>query len=56
MSGLAPRAQFIIATIYMDRRDWTAATQEWQQVRARYSQTPFAEMSDQLIRIAQQAE
>ena len=55
MSGLAPRAQFIIATIYMDRRDWTAATQEWQQVRARYSQTPFAEMSDQLIRIAQQA-
>ena len=56
VSELAPRAQFIIATIYMDRKDWTAATQEWQHVRARYSQTPFAEVSDQLIRIAQQSE
>ena len=55
-SGLAPRAQFIIATIYMDQKDWTAAAQEWQQVQTKYSQTPFAEMSDQLIRIAQQAE
>jgi outer membrane protein assembly factor BamD (BamD/ComL family) len=55
-SGLAPRAQFIIATIYMDKKDWTAAAQEWQQVQTKYSQTPFAEMSDQLIRIARQAE
>lgn len=55
-SGLAPRAQFIVATIYMDRKDWTAAVQEWKQVRTTYSQTPFAEMSDQLIRMAQQAE
>ena len=55
-SGLAPRAQFIIATIYMDKKDWTAAAREWQQVQTKYSQTPFAEMSDQLIRIARQAE
>lgn len=55
-SGLAPRARFIIATIYMDRKDWTAAAQEWNQVRTTYSQTPFAEMSNQLIRMAQQAE
>ena len=55
-SDLAPRAQFIIATIYMDRKDWAAAMQEWQQVRTKYSQTPFSEMSDQLIQIAQQAE
>ena len=55
-SGLAPRAQFIIATIYMDKKDWTAAIEEWKQVRTTYSQTPFAEMSDQLIRMAQQAE
>ena len=55
-SDLAPRAQFIIATIYMDEKDWTAAAREWQQVRTKYSQTPFAEMSDQLIRIARQAE
>ena len=55
-SGLAPRAQFIIGTIYMDKKDWAAAVQEWQRVRATYSQTPFAEMSDQLIRMAQQAE
>ena len=55
-SELAPRAQFIIATIYMDRKDWPTATQEWEQVRMKYSQTPFAEMSDQLIRTAQQAE
>ena len=55
-SGLAPRAQFIIATIYMDKKDWAAAVQEWKQVRATYSQTPFAEMSDQLIHMAQQAE
>ena len=55
-SELAPRAQFIIATIYMNEKDWTAAAREWQQVRAKYSQTPFAEMSDQLIRITRQAE
>ncbi len=55
-SELAPRAQFIIATIYMDEKDWTAAAREWQQVRTKYSQTPFVEMSDQLIRIARQAE
>lgn len=55
-SELAPRAQFIIATIYMDKKDWTAAAREWQQVQTKYSQTPFAEMSDQLIRIARQAE
>ena len=55
-SELAPRAQFIIATIYMDEKDWTAAAREWQQVQTKYSQTPFAEMSDQLIRIAGQAE
>ena len=55
-SELAPRAQFIIATIYMDRKDWQAAMREWQQVRTQYSQTPFAEMSDSLIRMAQQAE
>ena len=55
-SELAPRAQFIVATIYMDEKDWTAAGREWQQVRTKYSQTPFAEMSDQLIHIAQQAE
>ena len=54
-SELTPRAHFIIATIYMDRKDWAAAMQEWQQVKAQYSRTPFAEMSDQLIRIAQQA-
>ncbi len=54
-SELAPRAQFIIGTIHMDRKDWTAAAQEWEQVRMKYSQTPFAEMSDQLIGIAQQA-
>ena len=55
-SELAPRAQFIIGTIYMDKRDWTAAAREWQQGRTKYSQTPFAEMSDQLIRITRQAE
>ncbi len=55
-SELAPRAQFIIATIYMNQKDWTAAAREWQQVRMKYSQTPFAEMSDQLIRIARQSE
>ena len=55
-SELAPRAQFIIATIYMDRKDWAAAIQEWGQVRIKYSQTPFSEMSDQLMGIAQQAE
>ena len=55
-SALAPRVQFIIATIYMDRKDWQAAVQEWQQVQTQYSQTPFAEMSDQLIRMVQQAE
>ncbi len=55
-SKLAPRAQFIIATIYMDKKDWTAAVQEWKEIRTTYSQTPFSEMSDQLIRIAQQAE
>ena len=55
-SELAPRAQFIIATIYMDKKDWTAAAREWQQVGTKYSQTPFAEVSDQLIRIARQAE
>ncbi len=55
-SELAPRAQFIIATIYMDEKDWTAAAREWQQVQTKYSQTPFAEMSDQLIRIARQSE
>ena len=55
-SGLAPRTQFIIATIYMEKKEWTAAVQEWKQVRTTYSQTPFAEMSDQLIRMAQQAE
>ena len=55
-SELAPRAQFIISTIYMDNRDWTAAAREWQQVRIKYSQTPFAKISDQLIRIARQAE
>ena len=55
-SELSPRAQFIIATIYMDKKDWTAAAREWQQVRTKYSQSPFAEMSDQLIRMARQAE
>ena len=55
-SELAPRAQFIIGTIYMDKKDWTAAAREWQQVQTKYSQTPFAEMSDQLIRMARQAE
>lgn len=55
-SELAPRAQFIIATIYMDKKDWTAAAREWQQVRTKYSQSPFAGMSDQLIRMARQAE
>ena len=55
-SELAPRAQFIIATIYMDRKDWTSAVREWQLVRTQHSQTPFAEMSDQSIRMAQQAE
>ena len=55
-SELAPRAQFILATIYMNEKDWTAAAREWQQVRTKYSQTPFAEMSDQLIRITRQAE
>ena len=55
-SELAPRAQFIIATIYMDKKDWTAAAREWQQVRTKYSQSPFAEMSDQLIRMTRQAE
>ena len=54
-SELAPQAQFIIGTIYMDQKDWTAAAREWQQVQTKYSQTPFAEMSDQLIRIARQA-
>ncbi len=55
-SDLAPRAQFIIGTIYMDKKDWTDAAREWQQVRTKYSQTPFAEMSDQLIRMARHAE
>ena len=55
-SELVPRAQFIIATIYMDRKNWTAAVHEWQQVRTTHPQTPFAEISDQLIRMAQQAE
>ena len=55
-SELAPRAQFIIGTIYMDEKDWTAATGEWKHVQTKYPQTPFAEMSDQLVRMVQYAE
>ena len=55
-SELAPRAQFIIGTIYMDGKNWTAATQEWEQLQTEYPQTPFAEMSNRLIRMVQHAE
>ncbi len=55
-SELAPRTQFIIATIYMDKKDWIAAVREWEQLRTTHPQTPFAEMSNKLIRMAQQAE
>lgn len=46
--ALAPRAQFTIGMIQMDNRDWKMASEAWQQVRAKYPQSSFAEMSERL--------
>ena len=50
-SNLAPRVQFMIATMHMDNRDWEKASKTWEQIAIKYSDTPFAEMSERLMRM-----
>ncbi|MBI1923048.1 hypothetical protein HYR99_02240, partial [Candidatus Poribacteria bacterium] len=55
-SELAPRAQFIIATILMENKAWASAAKAWQQVVIKYPQTPFGPISDRLSRTVQHGE
>ena len=52
-SDLVPRAQFMIAVVQMEDRDWEKASETWEQIAVKYSDTPFADTSRRLMRMAE---
>ena len=55
-SSLAPRVQFTIGMLLMDKGEWEQASRVWSDVYSTYPDTPFAEVSDRLARTLKNAD
>lgn len=55
-SSLAPRVQFTIGMLLMDKREWAEASSAWDDVYSTYPESPFAKMSQRLARMVKNAD
>ena len=55
-SSLAPRAQFTIGMLLMDKGEWAQASRAWSDVYSTYPESSFAEVSERLARILKNAD
>ena len=54
-SSLAPRAQFTIGMLHVDKGEWAQASKAWNDVYSTYPESSFAKMSDKLARTIKNA-
>jgi len=55
-SSLAPRVQFTIGMLLMDKGEWTQASRAWNDVYSTYPESSFAKVSDRLARTIKNAD
>lgn len=55
-SSLAPRAQFTIGMLLMDKGEWIQASRAWSDVYSTYPESSFAKVSDRLARTIKNAD
>ena len=55
-SSLAPRVQFTIGMLLMDKGEWAQARNAWDDVYSTYPESPFAKVSDRLARTIKNAD
>ena len=55
-SGLAPRVQFTIGMLLMDKGKWAEASSAWEDVYSTYPESPFAAVSERLARTVKNAD
>ena len=55
-SSLAPRVQFAIGMLFMDKGEWTQASRAWSDVYSTYPESPFAQVSERLARTIKNAD
>ena len=48
-SNFAPRVQFTLGMLHVDKRDWTQAGDVWNALALAYPESPFAAVSDRLV-------
>ena len=54
-SSLAPRVQFTIGMLHVDKGEWAQASKAWNDVYSTYPESSFAKMSDKLARTIKDA-
>ena len=55
-SSLAPRVQFTIGMLHVDKGEWEQASRAWSDVYSTYPESPFAKVSDRLARTIKNAD
>lgn len=55
-SSLAPRAQFTIGMLLMDKGEWAEASRAWSDVYSTYPESSFAKVSERLARTLKNAD
>ena len=55
-SSLAPRVQFTIGMLLMDKGKWAEASSAWEDVYSTYPESPFAAVSERLARTVKNAD
>ena len=55
-SSLAPRVQFTIGMLLMDKGEWAQASRAWRDVYSTYPESSFAKVSDRLARTIKNAD
>lgn len=55
-SSLAPRAQFTIGMLLMNKGEWAQASRAWNDVYSTYPESSFAKVSDKLARMVKNAD